>query len=158
MRGIMKYVNRIHRSMGVVYNNRLREYGINHCQHPYILLICRYPGITQEELARSVCVNKSNVTRQLAALEGEGYVTRCPDEEDKRLMRVFPTEKMEALLPHVQEVMGEWNSLLLQGFSEEELDKLVSMLETITLRATEAAHSTLRSSERSSGEKGGNRQ
>ena len=155
MRGIMKYVNRIHRSMGVVYNNRLREYGINHCQHPYILLICQYPGITQEELTRSVCVNKSNVTRQLASLEGEGYLTRRPDEDDKRLMRVYPTEKMEALLPHVREVMGDWNALLLEGFSEEERAKLISMLEIITIRATEAAHSTLRGSERSSGEKEG---
>lgn len=155
MRGIMKYVNRIHRSMGIVYNNRLREYGINHCQHPYILLICQYPGITQEELARSVCVNKSNVTRQLASLEGEGYLTRRPDEGDKRLMRVYPTEKMEALLPYVRGVMGDWNSLLLDGFSEEELDKLISMLEVITNRATEAARSTLRSNERPSIEKGG---
>ncbi len=155
MPGIMKYVNRIHRSMGIVYNNRLREYGINHCQHPYILLICRHPGITQEELARSVCVNKSNVTRQLASLEGEGYLTRRPDEGDKRLLRVYPTKKMEDLLPHVQEVMGNWNSLLLEGFSEEEQNKLLSMLEVITDRATKAAHSTLRSNERPSGEKGG---
>ena len=105
MRGIMKYINRINRSTGIVYNQRLREFGINHCQHPYIIQICRHPGISQEELARAICVNKSNVARQLAVLEADGLLTRTPDPEDRRVMQVFPTEKMEALLPCVREVM-----------------------------------------------------
>ena len=58
MNGIMKYINRISRCNGVVYANRLRGYGITQCQHPYILLICREPGIPQEKISRELCVNK----------------------------------------------------------------------------------------------------
>ena len=69
MNGIMKYINRLSRTTGVFYNSRLRDYGIGQCHHPYILLICREPGIPQEKISREICVNKSNVTRQLTALE-----------------------------------------------------------------------------------------
>lgn len=148
MKGIMKYINHIHRSNAIVYNTRLREYGINHCQHPYILHICQNPGITQEELTREICVNKSNVARQLASLEAGGYLTRSPDPDDRRVLRVFPTEKMKELLPHVRAVMREWNQCLLEGFSEEEQAQLVSMLELITSRATKAAQPSLRGSEK----------
>lgn len=148
MRGVMKYINRINRSTGIVYNQRLREFGINHCQHPYIIQICRHPGISQEELARAICVNKSNVARQLAVLEADGLLTRTPDPEDRRVMQVFPTEKMEALLPCVREVMGDWNSCLLADFSEEDREKLIAMLEIITERAVKAAEETMGKNEK----------
>lgn len=148
MRGIMKYINRINRSTGIVYNQRLREFGINHCQHPYIIQICRHPGISQEELARAICVNKSNVARQLAVLEADGLLTRTPDPEDRRVMQVFPTEKMEALLPCVREVVGDWNSCLLADFSEEDREKLIAMLEIITERAVKAAEETMGKNEK----------
>ena len=148
MRGIMKYINRINRSTGIVYNQRLREFGINHCQHPYIIQICRHPGISQEELARAICVNKSNVARQLAVLEADGLLTRTPDPEDRRVMQVFPTEKMEALLPCVREVMGDWNSCLLADFSEEDREKLIATLEVITERAVKAAEETMGKNEK----------
>ena len=72
MNGIMKYINRISRCNGVVYANRLRGYGITQCQHPYILLICREPGIPQEKISRELCVNKSSVTRQITLMEEKG--------------------------------------------------------------------------------------
>jgi len=79
MNGIMKYINRISRCNGVVYANRLRGYGITQCQHPYILLICREPGIPQEKISRELCVNKSSVTRQITLMEEKGLIMRKQD-------------------------------------------------------------------------------
>ena len=44
--------------------------------HSYILTISRSPGMTQDWLARYLCVNKSSVTRHLSHLEKEGYIER----------------------------------------------------------------------------------
>ena len=143
MNGIMKYINRIHRTGGVVYSSKLKDYGIAHCQHPYIILICREPGIVQEKISREICVNKSNVTRQLATLEEKGLITRQQDMEDRRVWRVYPTEKMQELLPCVRSVMREWNEYLLEELSEEERETLVQLLEKGTKRANEAAQNTL---------------
>ena len=49
----------------------LKELGICGGQVPYLLRLCRCPGLTQEELAKALYFNKSTVTRQIAALERE---------------------------------------------------------------------------------------
>ena len=47
----------------------LKELGVCGGQVPYLLRLCRCPGLTQEELAKALYFNKSTVTRQIAALE-----------------------------------------------------------------------------------------
>ena len=57
MNGIMKYINRIHRTGGVVYSSKLKDYGIAHCQHPYIILICKGArNRTRKKISREICV------------------------------------------------------------------------------------------------------
>ena len=128
MNGIMKYINRISRCNGVVYANRLRGYGITQCQHPYILLICREPGIPQEKISRELCVNKSSVTRQITLMEEKGLIMRKQDPTDRRVWLV----------------MKEWNEYLLEEFSEEEQEKLVVALEKLMQRAQTAAQESLK--------------
>ena len=71
------------------------------CHAGYLLEICACPGISQEQLSRRIYANKSNVARQLATLEESGYVERRPGEEDRRVMRVYPTERALAALEQV---------------------------------------------------------
>ena len=41
----------------------LKELGVCGGQVPYLLRLCRCPGLTQEELAKALYFNKSTVTR-----------------------------------------------------------------------------------------------
>ena len=101
-----------------------------------LLEICACPGISQEQLARRIYINKSNVARQLAILEENGYVTRRPGEEDRRVMRVYPTEKAQAALPRIQEIMGNWEEAVAMGLTAAEREKLSDLLEDMTRRAS----------------------
>ena len=148
MNGIMKYINRIARSNEVVYANRLRGYGITQSQHPYTLLICREPGIPQEKISREICVNKSSVTRQITILEEKGLIVRKQDQTDRRVWRVYPTQRMQELLPHVRQVMKEWNEYLLEEFDEEQREHLIAALEQLARRAQDAAKENLKGRER----------
>lgn len=145
MPGIMKFINRISRASGVIYGARLKEQGVAQCQHPYILLICREPGISQECIAREICVNRSNVTRQLSILEGKDLIIRKQDQVDRRIWRVYPTEKMMELLPVVKTVMGEWNEYLLADLTSAEREQLFTTLEKLMDRANAAADMQLSS-------------
>ena len=82
-------------------------------------------------------VNKSSVTRQLSLLEQNGFIRREPCEEDRRQLRVFPTEKAFEIFPKVVEVRQSWNERLLSGFSEEEKETLSAMMERVMERAEE---------------------
>lgn len=128
-------MNDLIRCMNRYRAERLAPLDLKSCHAGYLLEICACPGITQEQLSRRIYANKSNVARQLAALEEAGYVLRQPGESDRRVMRVYPTEKALAALPRIQAVMDGWESAVAAGLSEEERQRLTALLEEMTRRA-----------------------
>ena len=135
MRKIMRKINMLSRCESLYRQNSLKEKGISPCHHSYILAICRNPGMTQEQLAKYICIDKSGVARHLAHLEKSGYVERTPAENDKRSTLVYPTQKMLDILPEVRKIVEDWNSYLTDGIDEEELLCFEKILDRITMRA-----------------------
>lgn len=132
---IMRQINMISRCEGLYRTDRLRGAELGACHHSYVLAICRNPGISQEELARHICINKSGVTRHLAYLEEHGYVSRIHSESDKRVTLVYPTEKMRQVFPEVKRIVEEWNEYLTAGLTEAELAQFRELLDRLALRA-----------------------
>ena len=117
-------------------NERLKDTDLGTAHHTYLFTICRNPGISQERLARMIYINKSNVTRNLAVLEKNGYIERRPSEQDKRVMLVYPTQKAEDTLPKLRQIMRDWNDLVAADLTEDELEQLRDILSRIAARAT----------------------
>lgn len=113
----------------------LKDAGLSGGQVPYLLRLCRKPGLPQEEIARELYLNKSSVARQIAALERQGFVRREPSPEDRRQQLVYPTEKALRILPELRKTVRSWNEYLLQELSEEEKLQLQAVMERISLRA-----------------------
>ena len=111
--------------------------GLKSCHHSYLYRICACPGITQDQLAKQIFFNKSNVARQLAALEEDGFVERRPSPEDKRAMLVYPTQKALDVLPQISQILIEWENTVSQDLTPEEKELLVSMLVKMKARAAQ---------------------
>ena len=141
MPGIMRMIHVLSRCHTAYRAERLREEELNSGYFNYVLGIHFNPGMSQEQLARHVCLDKCSVTRHLAKLEDGGYVERRPDEKDKRVMLVYPTDKLEALVPKVREINGEWTDYLLEGLSAEEVEQFRATLLKIARRAKEYVNS-----------------
>ena len=137
MVSFMKYVSVTSRCSAEYRNDRLADVGIVGLQYSYILNICRNPGTSQEELSHLIHVNKSNVTRQLASLEENGFIERLQSPTDKRVTLVYPTQKARDVLPEVQRVLREWNEYLTEGFTDEERETLSRLMQRVTERAVE---------------------
>lgn len=141
MPSIMRMVNILSRCQALYKAERLRGEGLQACHYNYVMPVCHHPGMSQEQLARHVCVDKCNVTRHLAKLEEGGYVERRPSGSDKRVMLVYPTEKLEELVPRVREINREWTDYILDGLSAEETAQLEATLLKIARRAKEYVNS-----------------
>ncbi len=115
--------------------NELADTGLAGCQTPYLTALYRHPGISQEEMARELNVNKSTVARQLASLEDKGYVRRESSPADKRIILVHPTEKAISLKARLFSCYHDWNSYLTQDFTEEEQAQLSRLMARIAARA-----------------------
>lgn len=120
MESMMRYIDRITRLAYLYREDYLRAYDLSGIHHTYINCICRNPGLTQEELAQQIYVNKSTVARQVACLEKKGYLTRVESAADKRKLLLYPTQKALDVQPVIRKMLVEWNEKLLEQFAPEE--------------------------------------
>jgi DNA-binding MarR family transcriptional regulator len=122
---------------GVQYRtDTLAPLELKACHASYLRQICAEPGISQDKLAERICINKSNVARQAAALEEGGFIIRTPSTEDKRVMGLFPTEKTLALLPRLNAILDAWEECLTSGIDPRELEITARVLEQMRQRAS----------------------
>lgn len=131
----MKDVGVCWRCANLYRTARFEPLGFSCWQYSYILHVCDEPGIAQDRLAKKIYVHKSNAARQLASLEEKGFVERRTDAADKRILRVYPTERAARALPAIRAALKDYNDMLLSGFSADE----VRVLESMTARLAENA-------------------
>ena len=73
---INKTISIIERSNILYRNEVFKEYGLKGYQANYLLEINRHPGISQEELTKTMHIDKSNVARGLIHLISLHWVQR----------------------------------------------------------------------------------
>lgn len=131
----LKNIGIVARCSEMFRDERFRTLGLNGRQSVCLLHVCRRPGITQDALSKSLFIDKSNVTRQMALLEDAGYVSRTPDEADRRQICVYPTEKAQAVLPEIREGFRVWREHLNAALTEEELAALCGIADKLAKQA-----------------------
>ena len=137
MSALMYNITHIARSAAQYRTEELAPFGLKACHASYLATICRNPGITQDQLARRIFFNKSNVARQLVVLEDSGFVERKPSPDDKRATLVYPTQKALDLLPELNRIFRDWENFVAQDLTEEERALAVKMLAKIHARSAE---------------------
>ena len=128
MSQIIRDITEIARCGAQYRTEALAPMGLKACHASYLLEICAHPGISQDKLAARICINKSNVARQTAALEEDGFILRTPCEQDKRIMQLYPTEKTLELLPEISRILSRWEDCLTADIREEERQILTRVL------------------------------
>lgn len=135
MESLMKYINAISRCIVFYRGSKLADSGLRGGQHPYIFQVCKNPGISQEQIAKNLMVHKSSVTRQLGVLEQMGFIRRESSQEDRRVMKIYPTEKACAVFPEVRKLSRKWNEAILEDFTKEEQEVLLSLVKRVMEKA-----------------------
>ena len=137
MPDLMHHITDIARCAALYRQEQLAALELKSCHASYLAAICDCPGITQDQLARRIFINKSNVARQLVILEEDGFVERRPSPGDKRAIQVFPTQKAKDALPQIEDMFRRWQCFVAQDLTEEERRCLTSMLAKMKDRSGE---------------------
>ena len=125
---LTKKIGIISRCIMQYRNKAQKDLGINGCQNVYFYTLNRKAGITQEELSKDLHLNKSNVTRNIQALSECGYINVISDDMDKRVNRVYLSEKGKEVFPLIKESTRVLKEKLLEGFTEKEIEVLDELL------------------------------
>lgn len=130
-----KYVSMVNRFAQIYYDKALQPYHIGGGQQFFLLVIGKNPDISQWELSEVIAMDKGTTAKAVKKLEDEGYITRIPLKEDKRVKQLRVTDKALPLLAKLEKLREEWDAIVMESMTEEEIEQTEKQMHNIAKRA-----------------------
>jgi DNA-binding MarR family transcriptional regulator len=131
MKEILREIGMIARALDSISNIEFKEYDLTKGQYLYLVRICENPGIIQEKVAEMIKVDRTTAARAIQKLELSGFIEKKDDEQNKKIKKLFPTEKGKKVYPFIKRENDYSNAVALAGFSEDETDTIFSLLQRV---------------------------
>jgi DNA-binding MarR family transcriptional regulator len=119
---------------------RLRQQadtGLSPSQLSALAVVERHGPLTLGALADHEQVAPPSVTRVVAKLEADGFLTRQPDPDDRRVTRVAVTTKGRNLLVASRRRKTAWLTTRLESMNADERARIADALDVLDALTTE---------------------
>ncbi|WP_099467947.1 MarR family winged helix-turn-helix transcriptional regulator [Konateibacter massiliensis] len=117
--------------------------GIYPGQDTLLQLVNTEPGLSQKDLAKKLNIQPPTVAVSIKRMEKAGWLKKEMDAGDKRISRIYITDKGQNALKKVKDKTKELNEVLFNGISEEEK----CLLRRILIQLIENVKSTMAQNE-----------
>lgn len=117
---LLKINNKILRTTQVYLDKVLKEYELSSGSYPYLLILNKNEGISQNQISKELGYDKSMSTRTIIKLIKLGYLDRKEDEADSRAYKLYLTEKAKIIIPKVLVEIHKLVHLITSNLNEEE--------------------------------------
>ena len=97
-------------------------------------------GITQDDLAVHLHIDKGTVARALKKLEDNGFIYREINPQNRRRYLLFLTEKGRQIVPRIYDIDKEWEHSVCSNLSDTEYSHLFNALQTLAMKSLEKVH------------------
>ncbi|MBZ5753626.1 MULTISPECIES: MarR family winged helix-turn-helix transcriptional regulator [Metabacillus] len=131
MKEILREIGMIARALDSISNIEFKEYELTKGQYLYLVRICENPGIIQEKLAEMIKVDRTTAARAIKKLEINGFIEKKEDKHNKKIKKLFPTEKGKNVYPFIKRENDYSNIVALEGFSEREVETIFNLLQRV---------------------------
>jgi DNA-binding MarR family transcriptional regulator len=131
MKDILREIGMIARALDSISNIEFKEYDLTKGQYLYLVRICENPGIIQEKLAEMIKVDRTTAARAIKKLEMNGFIEKKDDQHNKKIKKLFPTEKGKNVYPFIKNENEYSNTVALEGFSESEVETIQHLLQRV---------------------------
>ncbi|KRG12895.1 MarR family winged helix-turn-helix transcriptional regulator [Lederbergia galactosidilytica] len=131
MKEILREIGMIARALDSISNIEFKEYDLTKGQYLYLVRICENPGIIQEKVAEMIKVDRTTVSRALKKLEINGFIEKKDDPYNKKVKKLFPTEKGKYIYTFIKRENEYSESVALTGFSESEAESVFNLLQRV---------------------------
>lgn len=131
MKEILREIGMIARALDSISNIEFKEVELTKGQYLYIVRIYENPGIIQEKLAEMIKIDRTTASRAIKKLEINGFIERRDDEHNKKIKKLFLTEKGKNIYPLIKRENDHSNSVALADFSEREVETIYFLLQRV---------------------------
>jgi DNA-binding MarR family transcriptional regulator len=106
----------------------LKPLGVTRSQWWVLAFLSRADGMSQVALAEELDLGKVALGGLIDRLEKTGLVSRRPDEDDRRIKRVFLTKKSHALINEIRVSVSGTEKVILDQINDADLRATVRAL------------------------------
>ncbi|MDR3139740.1 MAG: MarR family transcriptional regulator [Treponema sp.] len=121
IQNLIKNLSKLERRQKHFMNRALASTGLHGIMYKYIITLEKHPGVSQDFLAEFHSVDKSRVARVVRELEKMAYISRSPDEKDRRYYRLCLTGEGMRLAGKIQEALMEWGKGISENISPADI-------------------------------------
>ena len=100
-------------------------------QFGILILLTMRDGLYQTQIANILGKDRPNITRMIDILETKGYIRREKDDSNRRILKVFLTQKGHEKSEIAKPVRDKFSEVQYRGFSNEDVITLVSLLRRV---------------------------
>lgn len=122
----------IHRHGRIMHDRAVKHFGLTGQQMGYLKHISENQGISQEELAKAMHIDKGAIAKAVKDMCEKEFVYRKANPNDKRAYQLFATEKAMEIARCGDIHYVEFEKNLTEGMSEEEVRQFKELLGKIT--------------------------
>lgn len=132
LRSIQTGFSLIYRHGRIMHNRVMKQFGLTGQQMGYLKYISHYPGISQEDLAKQLRIDKGAVAKSVRDMVEKGYVSREQNVQDKRAYCLYPAEKAKQVVRNGVKLGLAFEQKLTEGMTKEEVETFRRLLAKVT--------------------------
>lgn len=134
------FISIIHRTRLIHLNNEMKDLELTAGQVPFLMHLSHKEGITQDNLAVHLHIDKGTVARALKKLEDNGFIYREINPQNRRKYLLFLTEKGRQIVPKIHQIDKEWEKSVCSDLLDAEYIQLLNTLQTLAMKSLEKVH------------------
>lgn len=132
---IGRWISLLHRYGNIYINEQLKDFNLGAGQYQFLAILYQNEGISQDEIASLLKMDKGTAARAIAKLEKEGYVERKVFIADKRIKKLYLTEKAHVFESKLTSILQEWKDIITEGLSVDEQEYAIKLLNNMSENA-----------------------
>ncbi|OYS45915.1 MarR family transcriptional regulator [Limosilactobacillus reuteri] len=121
---ILREIGMIDRALDSIANIEFKQIDLARGQYLYVVRIYEHPGIISEQLSNLIKVDRTTIARAVKKLEKNGFIERKSDPTNKKIKRLYVTQKGKEIYPFIIRENQFSNREALKGFSEKETQQV----------------------------------
>lgn len=137
-RNIGKWFHILERRSQMYIAKSCEAIGISAQAYYLLLNLYGHEGVSQEDMAGIMLVDKAVVAREIKILEEKGLVERVQDKADKRIKRLYATEAGKAREGFLLEILQRWIDYLSGGMDERTKATVLDGMKYLSEKAVNA--------------------
>ena len=98
---ILREIGMIDRALDSIANIEFKQIDLARGQYLYVVRIYEHPGIISEQLSNLIKVDRTTIARAVKKLEKNGFIERKSDPTNKKIKRLYVTQKGKEIYPFI---------------------------------------------------------